>query len=190
MAAPHVFLEILSLTESEARNFGIPSILRLHPHGQTKIGAAELGGQALSPYVSNSMCFITWQDGRLFVELSMQAKNGVRVNKSDLVIAEQRELLPHDKLSFAPIIKPGEMTSDGISRSGVWSTALTYEVVWETGFEFNCMTCSSNSKQTVIDPSHMTACPVCKKSGDQLLLKQVKKSLKRPLEDESDSPGY
>ena len=190
MAAPHVYLELESLTEEEARKFGIPSILRLDPHAKTKIGAPELGGKALSPYVSDSMCFITWQDGKLFVELSMQSKHGVRVNKSDLVIAEQRELFPHDKLFFAPIIKPGEMTSDSISRSGVWSHALMYKVVWETGFEFNCMTCSSNSKQTVIDPSHMTACPVCKKSGDQLLLKQVKKSLKRPLEDESDSPGY
>ena len=188
MAAPHVYLEILNLTNEEARNFGIPPIIRLHPHGQTKIGAAELGGKALSPYVSESMCFFTWQGERLFVELSMQAKNGMRVNKSDLVVAEQRELLPSDILSFAPLIKPGEMTSGGTSVSGVWSHALMYKVVWETGFEFNCMTCSSNSKQTVIDPSHMTACPVCKKTGEQFLLKQVKKSPKRSRE--SDSPGY
>ena len=188
MAASHVYLKQITLTDEEARKHGIPPIIRLHPHGQTKIGAAELGGKALSPHVSDSMCFIDCQDGRLFVELSMQAKNGMRVNTSDLKVAEQRELFPHDTLSFAPLIKPGEMTSDGISRSGVWSNALIYKVVWETGFEFNCLTCSSNSKQTVIDPSHTTGCPVCKKSGDQLLLKQVKKSRKR--KDESDSQDY
>ena len=179
MAAPHVYLQHINLTDEEARNFGIPPIIRLDPHGQTKIGAAELGGKALSAHVSDSMCFVTWQDEKLFVELSMQAKNGTRVNTSDLEVAEQRELFPHDTLSFAPLIKSGEMTS------GVWSHALMYKVVWETGYELNCMTCSSNSKQTVIKP-HMNACPVCKKSGDQLLFKQVKKSLKR--KNESDSP--
>ena len=187
MANPHVFLEQTSLTNEEARNCGIPPILRLHPYDTTKIGATELGGQALSPYVSNSMCFITWQDERLFVERSMQAKNGMRLNNTDLVAADKRELFPHDKLSFAPMVQPGEMKSAGISRSGVWSHGLIYEVVWETGFEFHCGVCASSGKQTVIYPFHKTACAVCKKSGDQLLLKQVKKSPKRPRE---DRPGH
>ena len=187
MAAPHVYLEQITLTDEEARNLGIPPIIRLHPHDQTKIGATELGGQALSPYVSNSMCFISWQDGMLFVERSMQAKNGMRLNNTDLVAAEKRELFPHDKLSFAPMVQPGEMKSAGISRSGVWSHALIYDVVWETGYEFHCLICSQRGAETVINPSHMTACPVCKKSGDGLLLKQVKVSRKHK---ESDSPGY
>ena len=188
MAAPHVYLEQITLTDEEARNLGIPPIIRLHPHDQTKIGATELGGQALSPYVSNSMCFINWENGRLFVERSMQAKNGMRLNNTDLVATEKRELFPNDILSFAPLIKLGKMTHerDG-SWDGVWSNALMYKVVWETGFEFHCVTCASSGKQTVIYPFHKTACAVCKKSGDGLLLKQVKVSRKR---DESDSPGH
>ena len=189
MAAPHVYLQIVALTESAARNFGIPPTIRLHPYDTTKIGATELGGKGVFPYLSTSMCFISRQDdGKLFVELSTQSKNDVRVNESDLVSAEKRELFPNDILSFAPIIKLGKMTHerDG-SWDGVWSNALMYKVVWETGFEFHCVTCASSGKQTVIYPFHKTACAVCKKSGDQLLLKQVKVSRKR---DESDSPGH
>lgn len=189
MAAPHVYLKHINLTDEEARNFGIPPIIRLHPYNTTKIGATELGGKGVIPYLSTSMCFISRPDDeKLFVELSTQSKNDVRVNESDLVSAQKRELFPNDILSFAPIIKLGKMTHerDG-SWDGVWSNALMYKVVWETGFEFHCVTCASSGKQTVIYPFHMTACPVCKKSGDQLLLKQVKVSRKR---DESDSPGH
>ena len=67
MERPHVYLEHIILTDEEARNFGIPPIIRLHPHGQTKIGATELGGKALSTHVSDSMCFVTWQGEKLFV---------------------------------------------------------------------------------------------------------------------------
>ena len=168
MAARNVYLRQINLTDQEARKHGIPHIIRLDPHGQTKVGAPELGGKLLFPHVSDTMCFFEWKDGKLVVELAMHAINGMRVNNTDMKVAEERELLPSDTLSFAPIIKPGKMTPVGDnSVSGVWSNALIYKVMWETGYEFNCLTCTYSSKQTVIDPSHMTACPVCKKTGER-----------------------
>ena len=190
MAAPHVYLQHINLTDTEARKHGIPTRIILDPHNPTRVGAPQLGGKLLFPHVSDTMCTIEFEDGKLLVEPGLNAVNGMRVNDADMNPIVKLELLPGDIISFAPIIRPGKMTPEEEKpKSGVWSSALVYKVVWETGYEFNCMTCSSNSKQTVIDPSHMTACPVCKKTGDQFLLKQVKKSLKRSREEES-SPGY
>ena len=154
MAAPQIYLQQINLTDTEARKHGIPTKINLDPHSPTIVGAPQLGGKLLFPYISDTMCFFDFKDGKLFVELGMHALNGMRVNNTDMKIIVKRELLPNDIVSFAPMIKPGKMTSDDISRSGVWSNALIYKVVWETDFE-----------------------------------KQVK-SLKRPLEGESGSPGY
>ena len=191
MAAPYVYLQHINLTDEEARKHGIPTKINLDPHSPTIVGAPQLGGKFLFPHVSDTMCTFEFEGGKLLVEPGLNALNGMRVNDTDMKIIVKRELLPGDIISFAPIIRPGTLTPvEDKPVYGVWSSALVYKVVWETGFEFNCLTCSYSSKQTVIDPSHMTACPVCKTSGDQLLFKQVKKSLKRPLGDGSDSPDY
>ena len=165
------YLEIEGFEEEKCDELGLTHRIYLRDSGQTKIGAAQMGGKGNHPHLSTKMAIIEQNEQLIFITVCPEATNPVQINGRPLPAGEKNELKAGDIVCFAHVDFSGPFYFiDGKEMHGTFRSVYNYKVMCDTGYEIECKQCFQR-----INIGQTSRCNVCKKEGRELDLKFVLK---------------